>query len=220
MTEARVETPLIAAWRKKELVALLDTSGSMEWPAAEGSTVTRVNLVGEALPIFVAALEKEDSAAAEEQKDGSDEEGGLLVHGFADAHTELGDFNSSNFDRRWDAIRWGGRTYIMGAWKAAIQDFNKEFGGEVEPPALLTLIITDGEAKDAAQFIPVLTETNPNRFFAVAIVGYGPDHDATLASYKQAETANPKNVRIYSFDSLTDPRALANDLITMAGLTS
>src|SRR5258708_15037386 len=82
----RVEQPLVPAWRKKEVIALLDTSGSMEWEAANGSPVTRHQVVGEALPLFVRALESQDSAAEAEQASGSDEEGGLLIHGFSDVH--------------------------------------------------------------------------------------------------------------------------------------
>jgi hypothetical protein len=214
----RVETPLVPAWRTKEVVCLLDTSGSMDWEAADGSQVTRHQVVAEALPEFVRALEGEDSAAAAEQAGGSDELGGLLIHGFSSTHTELGDFNVSNFDRRWAAIQWGGGTTIMPAWKAAIEDFNEEFGDETEPPALLTLVITDGEATDAAQFAQVLSEKHSGRYFAIAVVGYGADHDATIRSYQGAAQANPNHVSVMSFDSVTNPRDLATDLITMAGL--
>lgn len=214
----RVETPLVPEWRSKEVICLLDTSGSMEWEAAKDSPVTRHALVGEALPLFVRALENEDSAAASEQAGGSDEKGGLLIHGFSNVHTELGDFNSSNFQRRWDAIRWGGGTTIMPAWKAALADFNSEFGDETEPPVLLCLVITDGEATDAAEFAKVLEQKNPDRYFAVAVVGHGADHDKTLASYAGAEQSNPKHVKVMAFDSVTNPADLANDLILMAGL--
>lgn len=219
MTDApRVEQPLVPAWRDREVVVLLDTSGSMEWEAAEGSPVTRHAVVGEALPLFVSALEGEDSAAKGEQAGGSDEKGGLLIHGFSNIHTELGDFNSSNFKRRWSGIQWGGGTTIMPAWKAALADFNDEFGDETEPPVLLCLVITDGEATDASDFTSVLTNKNPDRYFAVAIVGHGAEHDKTLASYQGAEQANPKHVKVMSFDSVTDPRELSNDLILMAGV--
>lgn len=214
----RAEQPLVPAWREKEVVCLLDTSGSMEWEAADGSPVTRHALVGEALPLFVTALEGEDSAAAGEQAGGSDEMGGLLIHGFSNVHTELGDFNSSNFARRWAAIRWGGGTAIMPAWKAALADFNEEFGDNAEPPALLTLVITDGEAKDAAEFAKVLEDKHAGRYFAIAVVGHGADHDATLRSYTGAAKANPKHVSVMSFEAVTNPKDLATDLITMAGL--
>jgi len=217
-TPARVETPIVPAWRNKEVVCLLDTSGSMEWEAADGSSVTRHQIVAEALPLFVKALEDQDSAAKAEQAGGSDEKGGLLIHGFSNVHTELGDFNSSNFQRRFQDITWGGGTTIMPAWKAALNDFNEEFGDETEPPVLLTLVITDGEATDAQAFEQVLESSGNDRYFAVAILGHGSEHDKTLASYQGAEQKNPKHVKIVSFDSVTNPQDVANDLIVLAGL--
>jgi hypothetical protein len=216
--QPRVETPLVPKWRTKEVVCLLDTSGSMEWEAAADSPITRKDVVGEALPLFVKALENEDSQAAKEQATGSDELGGLLIHGFSNLHTELGDFNSSNFQRRWDSISWGGGTTIVPAWKAALADFNSEFGDEVEPPVLLTLIVTDGEATDADAFRQVLETVHPDRYFAVAIVGHGDEHDKTLRSYQGAAEKNPKHLAVMAFDSVTNPKELADDLILMAGL--
>jgi len=216
----RVEKPLVPQGQKKEVVCLLDTSGSMEWEAAEGSQVSRWQVVAEALPAFVRALESQDSEAAAEQSDGSDEMGGLLIHGFSNIHTELGDFNSSNITRKMQQIRIGGGTTIMPAWEAAQNDFMEEFGDRdlMDRPALLTLVITDGEASDAAQFEKVLESAKVGRYFAVAIVGHGEDHDRTLRSYQGAANINPKHVAVMSFDSVTNPQELANDLIVMAGL--
>jgi hypothetical protein len=191
----------------------------MEWEAADGSPVTRHQIVAEALPLFVKALEDQDSAAEGEQAGGSDEKGGLLIHGFSNLHSELGDFNSSNFQRRWDAIRWGGGTTIMPAWKAALKDFNEEFGDEIEPPVLMCLVITDGEASDAAEFGKVMEQASSDRYFAVAILGHGSDHDKTLASYQAAEQKNPKHVKVVSFESVTNPMDVASDLILLAGLS-
>ena len=201
-----------------EVICLLDTSGSMEWEVADGSTVARKDLVGEALPLFVSALEGQDSQAGKEQAGGSDEMGGLLIHGFSNLHTELGDFNSSNFQRRWGQIQWGGGTTIIPAWKAALADFNTEFGDEVEPPVLLCLIITDGEATDSGDFGQILETVNPDRYFAVAIVGHGYEHDKTLRSYQASAEKNSKHVAVLAFDSVTNPKELADDLIVMAGL--
>jgi len=220
MTEARVEKPFLPAGQEQEVVVLLDTSGSMEWEAADGSTVSRWDVVREALPQFIIALESHDSQAAEEQAGGSDELGGLLIHGFSNIHTELGDFNSSNMARKIAAIKIGGGTTIMPAWKAAQEDYMEEFGevDAMDRPALLTLVITDGEATDAAQFAEVLKSAKTGRYFAVAVVGHGDEHDKTVRSYKAAADANPKHVTLLSFDSETNPQVLANDLILLAGL--
>lgn len=219
-TQARVEKPLVPAGQKKEVICLLDTSGSMEWEAADGSDVSRWALVSEALPAFVAALEGEDSEAAAEQSGGSDEKGGLLIHGFSNIHTEHGDFNSANIKRKMAGIKVGGGTTIMPAWRAAQEDYMDEFGDRdaLDRPALLTLVITDGEATDAAEFTQVLAKAGTGRYFAVAIVGHGEEHDSTLRSYQGAADANPKHVTVMSFDAVTNPKVLADDLILMAGL--
>lgn len=220
MTTPRVEKPLVPEGQNKEVVCLLDTSGSMEWEAADGSNVSRWQVVAEALPAFVRALEGQDSMAAQEQSSGDDDKGGLLIHGFSNIHTELGDFNSSNMARKIAAVKIGGGTTIMTAWNAAQDDFMEEFGdlGALDRPALLTLVITDGEATDADAFGHVLQTAGHGRYFAVAIVGHGEDHDRTLHSYQQYADANPKHVAVLSFDSVTNPDVLANDLILMAGL--
>lgn len=219
-TPARVEKPLVPQGQNKEVICLLDTSGSMEWEAAEGSDVTRWALVSEALPAFVTALENQDTEAAAEQSGGSDEKGGLLIHGFSNIHTEHGDFNSANIKRKMAAIKIGGGTTIMPAWAAAQEDYMEEFGDRdaMDRPALLTLVITDGEATDAAQFTQVLQSAKTGRYFAIAIVGHGADHDVTLRSYQAAADANAKHVAVMSFDAVTNPKVLADDLILMAGL--
>lgn len=216
----RVEKPLVPQGQNKEVICLLDTSTSMEWEAAPGSDITRWQVVSEALPVFVRALEDQDTEAAGEQAGGSDELGGLLIHGFSNLHTELGDFNTSNMTRKMQQIKIGGGTTIMPAWEAAQNDFLEEFGDRdvLDRPALLTLVITDGEATDAAQFEQVLRKAGPGRYFAIAIVGHGQEHDNTLRSYQAAAQANPKHVTILSFDSVTNPQVLADDLILMAGL--
>lgn len=216
----RVEKPLVPVGQPKEVVVLMDTSGSMDWEAKEGSTVTRWSVISEAMPVFVAALEGQDTEAAKEQASGSDEKGGLLVHGFSDIHTKLGDWNSSNIHRRMANVQIGGGTKIMPAWREAQEDYLEEFGDKepLDRPALLTLVITDGEAVDADEFTNVLQAARTGRYFAVAVVGHGQEHDRTLNSYKAAADANPKHVTVLSFDSVTDPKILASDLILMAGL--
>jgi Mg-chelatase subunit ChlD len=215
----RVETPIVPKGQRREVIVLLDTSGSMEWEAAEGSPVTRWQIISEAMPQFVRALEGEDTAAAAERAGGTGNGGGLLIHGFSNLHTALGDFNSSNFSHKWQDIQVGGGTTIMPAWRAAQEDYVEEFG-DVDPddrPALLTLVITDGEATDAAEFDEVLENAEADRYFAVAIVGHGEEHDRTLATYEGAARVNPRHVSVVSFESVTNPRELASDLIVMAG---
>ncbi|HLK01975.1 MAG TPA: vWA domain-containing protein [Streptosporangiaceae bacterium] len=222
--------PAVSANRKKEPILLLDLSTSMDWEAAlgepewNGSTGGRRGVVIDALAGLVAALEDEDSEAAGEQAAGSDDRGGLLCHGFGNEHIEIGDLNSANLQRRLNQIPWGGRTYVMPAWRAALADYDEEFGDRDpdEQPVLLTLVLTDGEADDWEQFSSVLEKATAKRVFVVAIVGYGERHDATLRAYQDAAKRNTaqdkfgkQHVRVVSFDSVTDPQEIAMDLITL-----
>ena len=222
--------PAVSANRKKEPVLLLDLSTSMNWGAADEygpewpDAGSRRAIVIEALHGLVRVLEREDSEAAAEQASGSDVRGGLMTHGFGNRHVEIGDLNSSNLERRLNEIKWGGKTYIMPAWKAALADYDEEFGDRDpdEQPTMLTLVVTDGEADDWMDFEPVLEKATAKRVFVVAIVGHGRKHDATLAAYQQAARKNvvhdkfgKTHVEVISFDSVTDPEEIALDLVTL-----
>ncbi len=222
--------PAVSANRKKEPVLLLDLSTSMDWGAADENSgdypdpgSRRAVVIG-ALHGLVRALEAEDSEAAAEQAGGSDELGGLMAHGFANGHIEIGDLNSSNLERRLNSIQWGGRTYIMPAWKAALSDYDEEFGDRDpdEQPVMEVLVLTDGEADDWMAFEPVLEKATAKRVFVVAIVGSGPKHDATLKAYQEGARKNQaqdkfgkSHVKVVSFDAVTDPDEIAADLVTL-----
>jgi hypothetical protein len=222
--------PAVSANRKKEPVLLLDLSTSMDWGAADENSgdypdpgSRRAVVIG-ALHGLVRALEAEDTEAAAEQAGGSDELGGLMAHGFANGHVEIGDLNSSNLERKLNSIQWGGRTYIMPAWKAALADYDEEFGDRDpdEQPVMEVLVLTDGEADDWMDFEPVLEKATAKRVFVVAIVGSGPKHDATLKAYQEGARKNQaqdkfgkSHVKVVSFDAVTDPNEIAADLVTL-----
>jgi len=221
--------PAVSANRKKEPVLLLDLSTSMDWNAADENgpdwpdqSSRRAIVIG-ALRGLVRALESEDTEAAE-QAGGSDERGGLMTHGFANEHIEIGDLNTSNLERRLNSIQWGGRTYIMPAWRAALADYDEEFGDRDpdEQPVMEVVVVTDGEADDWMEFEPVLEKATAKRVFVVAIVGHGAKHDATLRAYQEAVMKNQaqdkfgkSHVKVVSFDSVTDPGEIATDLVTL-----
>jgi hypothetical protein len=211
--------PMLAKGVEREPIALIDTSGSMDWPVADRSTIKRRDVVGEAMGILVKHLEDQDSQAEAEQSGGSDDKGGLLTYGFASGVTEFGDLNSSNWRGKWDSVRWGGGTQIMPAWEKAQEEYLEEFENvpTMDRPVLLTLVITDGEAADASGFAKVLEGAKAGRSFCVAIVGFGPDHDNTLRSYRAVESANPKRVRVVTFGGETDPTTIADALISLVG---
>jgi hypothetical protein len=222
--------PAVSANRKKEPVLLLDLSTSMDWGAADENgpdwpapDSRRAIAIG-ALHGLVRALESEDSEAAAEQAGGSDERGGLMAHGFANEHIEIGDLNTSNLERRLNSIQWGGRTYIMPAWRAALADYDEEFGDRDpdEQPVMEVLVLTDGEADDWMEFEPVLEKATAKRVFVVAIVGHGPKHDATVRAYQEAAAKNQaqdkfgkSHVKVVSFESVIDPQEIAADLVTL-----
>jgi hypothetical protein len=216
-------SPVVPKGVDKEPVAVIDTSGSMTWDAAEGSGVKRRDIVGEAMGKLVAKLEVEDAQAAKELEEamaaGSTEEaGGLMTVLFADADNArvLGDLNDANWQEKWGSIQWGGGTHIMPGWQLAVDDYMEEFGDQPKQdrPALLALVITDGEAEDMAEFEAECAKTTGGTYICVAIVGYGPDHDRTLAAYQKLADAN-KHVRVVTFGSVTDPGVIAEGLISL-----
>lgn len=216
-------SPVVPKGVDKEPVALIDTSGSMTWPAAEGSHIARRDIVGEAMGLLVAKLEAEDAQAGKELEEamaaGSTEEaGGLMTVLFADADNAraLGDLNDANWQEKWAGIQWGGGTHIMPGWQLAVDDYMEEFGDQPKQdrPALLTLVITDGEASDMPEFEAECAKTTGGTYICVAIVGYGPEHDATLAAYQKLAASNP-HIRVVTFGSETDPNAIAEGLISL-----
>lgn len=218
-------SPVVPKGVDKEPVGIIDTSGSMTWPAAEGSTIERRSVVGEAMGKLVAKLEVEDAQAAKELEEematgGEGEAGGLMTVLFADADNArvLGDLNDANWQEKWGSIRWGGGTYIMPGWQLAVDDFMEEFGDtpKQDRPALLVLVITDGEAADMAEFEAECAKATGGTYICVAIIGYGPEHDATLAAYQKLAETN-KHVRVVTFGSETDPDVIAEGLISLVG---
>lgn len=209
--------PVLKPGVPREPIAIIDTSGSMSWPASPNNSVQRREVVGEAMGMLVAALAAQDAQAAKEKEAGEDK-GGLLTFTFASEASELGDLSPENWQKKWNSIQWGGGTVIMPAWALAEEAYLEEFGETpaLDRPALLTLIITDGEAKDAAQFARVLEQAKTGRYFCVAIVGFGPEHDETLNGYQKVAGANP-HVRIVTFGGETNPQTVADALISLVG---
>ncbi len=75
---------------------------SMRFPAYEGATVERHEIVGEAIRNIVTVMTAEDSEAKDEL-DG----GGLRTITFAAGHAhDLGDLNPNNLAAKWQRIHW------------------------------------------------------------------------------------------------------------------
>jgi hypothetical protein len=210
-------SPVVPAGIEKEPILLLDTSGSMSWPTSDGGRVERRALVGEAMGLLVTKLGAEDSQAEEEAAAGEDA-GGLMTVVFSDpsAAEVIGDLSETNWRDKWANIQWGGGTNIMPGWSLVIDNYLEEFGEtpKTERPALLVLVVTDGEATDIQAFEDECAKAQGGTYICVAIVGFGPEHDRTLADYQKI-AANNNHVRVVSFESETDPTVVAEALISL-----
>jgi len=211
-----------------------DASTSESWEIAQGAPASRWSVQLEAMRQFTMAAAAMDSQAGQEQAGGSDEKGGvyaaffnhdLIVVGEGD---DDGDLNESNFHRKVEAIRvrdqsggmvplpYGG-TAIMNTIRYLDKHYLDEFGDRPvsRRPKRARSVWTDGEMKDAAAFGKRLAEDHaeewPAEHWFIAILGYGQEHDATLTQYQQIARSHP-NVHVYSFDQVSNPAEIAEDM--------
>ena len=209
--QAQQPAPM-AAGMEKEPMLLLDITGSMNYASGENDRTPRRDLVREAIGIIVTQLAQEDSQAAHEEGGG-----GLRTVTFAGGQArDIGDLNPGNLNQKWSQISWAGGTRIMPGWNTLLQTYQEEFGQEPEAsrPTLMALVITDGEADDTAQFAQALSQTGGSVYVVLAIVGYGPDHDAALRAYQAIEQSSA-HMRVLTFASETDPQVIARTLLRM-----
>lgn len=209
-------SPMLKPGVEKEPMLLLDTTGSMSYPVAEGSRVERRQLIGEAIGRIVEVLGAQDSQAAKEQAAGEDA-GGLMTVTFAGGNAEsIDDLSTDNWRQKWSQIRWGGGTQIMPGWEKLVDTYLEEFGDvpKQDRPHLLALVITDGEADDTDQFAQTLTQAKGGVYVCIAVLGFGAEHDRALQVYKQIEAQND-HVRVVTFGSETNPDTIADGLLSM-----
>lgn len=224
--------PAVSGNRKKEPAFAIDKSGSMDWSAEDEndragdypSPASRRAIVLNALPLLVKALEAEDSEAAAEQADGSDDEGGVYTVFFSSDPQDIGDLNSSNIDRQLATVQWGGGTYVVPAIKQLISDYEEEFGDRDadEKPVHEIMILTDGQASDWQELEAYLLKANSQRVYVIAIVGHGATASKVASEYKKVAQQNQAadkfgkaHVVVVNFDGVTDPQEMAEDLITL-----
>jgi len=197
---------------EKEPMLLLDVTGSMNYGTSEKDSTPRRETIKEAIGIIVATLAKEDAQAGHEE-----EGGGLRTVVFAGGQaSDIGDLNPGNLQEKWGTIRWAGGTRIIPGWNKLIETYTDEFGQTppAERPLLMALVITDGEADDSDALGKVIQKASGGVYVALAILGYGPEHDAALRSYQQIEAQNA-HVRVLPFGSETDPQVIARALLRM-----
>ena len=197
---------------EKEPMLLLDTTGSMNYRTSETEPTPRRDTIREAISIIVSELAAADSQAAKEEGGG-----GLRTVTFADGQAhDIGDLNPNNLHDKWNHIRWGGGTRIMPGFNLLLKTYTDEFGSEPpeERPLLLALVITDGEADDTDAFRNVVARAAGSMYVALAIIGYGPEHDRALQAYQQVEAQNA-HVKVMPFAGETDPEVIARALLDM-----
>ena len=201
-----------APGEEKEPMLLLDTTGSMNYPTEATGQTKRRETIQEAIKLVVAELAQEDSQSAHEE-----EGGGLRTITFAggDAY-DIEDLNPDNLHSKWGQIRWGGGTYIMPGLQKLLEVYKDEFGSRPpeERPTLLALVITDGEAEDTNEFAQAIAKVGGSMYMALAIIGFGEEHDRAVRAYQQIENQN-RHVKVIPFGSETDPQVIARALLRM-----
>ncbi len=197
----------------KELMLLLDTTGSMTEPAALGSHTLRYQVIGEALDAIVTRLSAEDSQGAHE--DGG---GGIYTVTFAGGTADdFGDVNPHNLQHFWDTRQWRGSTSIMPGYLALRAHYKAEFldnPEETNPPLLCMIVLTDGELKDEPTFEQALQQDAASEFVVIGVVGHGSEHDAALAAYQRLAQQYP-NVAVMSFGGVTNGDTVAKTLLDL-----
>lgn len=211
-----VTTPMVPPNTKTEPMLLLDTTGSMNERVHPDSPVTRRELVGEALGTLVAALGAADSEAAFEKEEGKDA-GGLMTITFAGGRGIcIDDLSVQNWREKYDQIRWEGGTQIMPGWNTLVETYVDEFSHLPvdRRPAILALILTDGEARDIDEFAGMLAKMRGTTYAVIGLFGYGAEHDKALDSWRQVAKDN-NHVRVLTFAGNTDPNDIASTLLTI-----
>ena len=221
--------------RKYEPAIAIDLSPSMYWSAVDEENgpeyphpESRRAILEGFLPLFIAALAGEDSEAEAEQAGGDDEDGGVMAVGFDRHVIKIGDLNESNYQRKmakaWQDASDGG-TRVGPALKALIDKFDGEF--EDDDPSVTRVheitLVTDGEPEDPEAVLPHIKAANGKRVYAISILGHGAKAKATYDLYKKAADENQaadefgkRHVHVILFDAVTNPREIAEDLITLA----
>ena len=195
-----------------EPMLLVDTTGSMTEPAADGSRKQRLAVVGEAIDGIVTALAAKDSQGEHEEGGG-----GVYTVTYAGGHADdYGDVNLSNLQHFFDTRRWNYNTQIMPGFNAIWAHYTKEFlsGENTDPPKLLLSILTDGELEDEPQFEQALVRHANDMFVVIGLVGFGRAHDTALAAYKNL-AAQYSNIAVFSFDGVVNGQVIADKLLSM-----
>jgi hypothetical protein len=215
--------------RDKEPVFLIDISASNGEAASPDSPMTKQQLLLTAIPLATGKLAGDDSQAKSEEGTGK---GGVRSYAFNEPcefedydeeeaefgdTRDLKDVSEANVQESLGNAPWGGRTYIMPAIHAAEKAFQGEFSSIAmrKRPTMEVVIWTDGKLNDEADFEEWLAQADEFCVVGVAVVGYGPGHDAAVSSYKRLAAKN-KYISVVALTGVSDPAEIALDVQLMA----
>jgi len=198
---------------EKEPMLLLDTTGSMNLATSETDPTPRCETIQTAIGYIVEILARADSQGKKERGGG-----GLLTITFAGGHAHnLDDLNPKNLKKKWNKIHWDGGTFICPGWHKLNHVYKHEFGKRSmeKRPLMMVLVITDGEAVDTEEFALELQQINQKTYVTLAIIGYGLEHDKAFNTYQVVAARNPDHIKVISLTGYSDPRAIAQTLLSM-----
>ena len=195
-----VMTAAAHAGERKKIMLLLDTTGSMTWKASPNEPVSRENVVHESIKALLRDLG-----------------GSVRTVTFSDGTAfDIGDLTVDGISQQWRNIRWQGSTYIMPGVNMLYKTFQQNY--QMLPDGtqqkLLMLVITDGEAEDVEEFDRMLMSVQGLMYVELAVLGYGPEHDAAYNSFLDIAKRN-RHVRVTPFNSHTNPDKIAKMLYKM-----
>lgn len=232
--------PLNTGPREVEPECYLDCSGSEGWPWDSNPKVTTWDIQEEAARQFIVPFEVLDSQAAEEQKGGSDEKGGVYFYPFSNifqpmgAGDDGGDMNSSDWPRKMEAFKRRyfdadgkpqGGTNIMAAVLEGDAHYLDEFKSKPrgERPVRARVVFTDGALADAKEFQRYLAQATKSadgygshgewdEVWAIAIIGEegGGGHEAYEQYVAIAETHDW--LHPYYFADVVNAAEIAEDM--------
>ena len=216
-----------------EPTGVIDASGSnKEWADPEHS-ITKVELVCNAVPHFASAVEGDDAEAKKEQADGDASHGGWRAFAFSynrpiyfakgedesDDPRDLGDINTANAAEKVERYRvlveQEQMTYVTPALIAVDYAFTTEFKNDLKR-AQMILGIGDGQFNDPDAFDKFIMSAGPRRCIAFGAIGYGDAHDRFVKHLKEVSERN----QYFTYAALTgvsDPFSLALDLRLLSG---
>lgn len=243
--------------RREEIVSLLpyeqeaepefylDCSESEGWAWNSRPGICTWDIQVEAVRQVIVPFEQLDSQAAEEQKNGDDDMGGVYAYPFSNVFLPLGkgkndgDLNSANFQRKMadfckryfdgntHPVRGG--TAIMAAIKAGDEHFMGEFRKEPrdERPVRLRMVFTDGALNDSADFRRYLSQATRNdkgygahgewdEVWLIAIIGETDGGGKEAYNQYKALSQDHAWIHAYYFQDVVNTGEIAEDVAIAA----